>query len=152
MCIFIWYAYINSNQINQWFTPPPQKKAEIILKSIFLNKINTLSVDILWLSTFWSSKILWPPPIFFQIFFSVKFSCQIKWQSLNRQGANVLTLWLMRIDGIIHTLYFVKLGDEMLSRKSHACAVILLRRQVYLVSVGKQMKRKTNGHSSVTSR
>ena len=58
----------------------------------------------------------------------------------------------MCIDGIIHTLYFVKLGDEMLSRKSHACAVILLRRQVYLVSVGKQMKRKTNGHSSVTSR
>ena len=42
-------------------TPPPNQ-AKIVLKSIFLNKINTLSVVILWLPTFWSSKILWPPP------------------------------------------------------------------------------------------
>ena len=34
------------------------------MKSVFLNKINTLSVVILWLLAFWSSKILWPPSIF----------------------------------------------------------------------------------------
>ena len=36
------------------------KQAKIVLKSVFLNKINTLSVVILWLHTFWSSKLLWP--------------------------------------------------------------------------------------------
>ena len=37
------------------------KQAKIVLKSIiFLNKINTLSVVILWCPTYWSSKILWP--------------------------------------------------------------------------------------------
>ena len=41
------------------FTLPP-KQAKIVLKSV-LNKINTLSVVILWLPTFWSSKILWTP-------------------------------------------------------------------------------------------
>ena len=39
------------------YTLPP-KQAKIVLKSVFLNKINTLSVVILWLPTFWSSKIL----------------------------------------------------------------------------------------------
>ena len=38
------------------------------MKSVFLNKINTLSVVILWLPTFWSSKILWPPYFSFQKF------------------------------------------------------------------------------------
>ena len=37
----------------------PLKQAKIVLKSVFLNKINTLSVVILWLPTFWLSKILW---------------------------------------------------------------------------------------------
>ena len=39
----------------------PSKQVKIVLKSVFLNKINTLPVVILWLPTFWSSKILWPP-------------------------------------------------------------------------------------------
>ena len=34
----------------------------------FFYKINTLSVVILWLPTFWSSKILWPPYFSFQKF------------------------------------------------------------------------------------
>ena len=42
----------------------PRKQAKIVLKSIFLNKINTLSVVILWRPTFWLSKILWPPLFF----------------------------------------------------------------------------------------
>ena len=42
-------------------TPYPLKQAKIVLKSVFLNKINRLSVVILWLPTFWSSEILWPP-------------------------------------------------------------------------------------------
>ena len=46
------------------YTLPP-KQAKIVLKSVFLNKINTLSVVILWLTTFWSSKMLWPPLFFF---------------------------------------------------------------------------------------
>ena len=37
-------------------TPYPPKQAKIVLKSVFLNKINALSVVILWLPTFWSSK------------------------------------------------------------------------------------------------
>ena len=45
------------------YTLPP-KQAKISLKSAFLNKIKKLSVVILWLPTFWLSKILWPPPIF----------------------------------------------------------------------------------------
>ena len=56
-------------------TPPPRhqytlplKQAKIVLKSVFLNKINTLSVGILRLPTFWLSKILWPPYFSF-IFF-----------------------------------------------------------------------------------
>ena len=44
------------------------KQAKIVLKSVFLNKINTLSVVILWLPTFLSSKILWPPYFSFQKF------------------------------------------------------------------------------------
>ena len=52
---------------NHWYTLPP-KQAKIVLKSVFLNKINTLSVVILWLPTFWSSKILWPPYFSFQKF------------------------------------------------------------------------------------
>ena len=47
------------------YTLPP-KQAKIVLKSVFLNKINTLSVVTLWLPTFWSSKILWPPYFSFQ--------------------------------------------------------------------------------------
>ena len=39
----------------------PLEQAKIVLKSVLLNKINTLSVVILWLPTFWSSKIVWPP-------------------------------------------------------------------------------------------
>ena len=39
------------------YTFPPK----IVLKSVFLNKINTFVV-ILWLPIFWSSKLLWPPP------------------------------------------------------------------------------------------
>ena len=42
------------------------KQAKIVLKSVFSNKINTLSVVILWLPTFWLSKILWPSLFFFQ--------------------------------------------------------------------------------------
>ena len=42
-------------------TPPPPKQAKIVLNSVPWNKINTLSVVILWLPTFLSSKILWPP-------------------------------------------------------------------------------------------
>ena len=34
------------------------------IDSVFLNKINTLPVVILWLPAFWSSKIVWPPPYF----------------------------------------------------------------------------------------
>ena len=49
------------------YTWPP-KQANIVLKSVVLNKINTLSVVILWLTTFWSSKILWPPYFSFQNF------------------------------------------------------------------------------------
>ena len=49
------------------YTLPP-KQAKIVLKSVFLNKINTLSVVILWLPTFWSSNILWPPYFSFQKF------------------------------------------------------------------------------------
>ena len=49
------------------YTLPP-KQAKIVLKSVFLNKINTLSVVILWLPTFWSSKSLWPPYFSFQKF------------------------------------------------------------------------------------
>ena len=44
----------------------PPKQAKIALKSVFLNKINTVSVVILWLPTFWSSKILWPPIFLFK--------------------------------------------------------------------------------------
>ena len=44
------------------------KQAKIVLKLVFLNKINILSVVILWLPTFWSSKILWPPYFSFQKF------------------------------------------------------------------------------------
>ena len=36
------------------YTLPPEQ-ARIVLKSVFLNKINTLSVVILWLPTFWIS-------------------------------------------------------------------------------------------------
>ena len=49
-------------------TPYPLNRLKLYeLKSVFLKKINTLSdVVILWLPTFWSSKILWPPgPQFF---------------------------------------------------------------------------------------
>ena len=48
-------------------SPQPQqytlttKQAKIISKSVILNKINTLFTVILWLLTFWSSNILWPP-------------------------------------------------------------------------------------------
>ena len=47
------------------YTLPP-KQAKIVLKLVFLNKINILSMVILWLPTFWSSKILWPPYFSFQ--------------------------------------------------------------------------------------
>ena len=40
--------------------------AKIVLKSVFLNKIKTISVIILWLPTFWSSNILWPRYFSFQ--------------------------------------------------------------------------------------
>ena len=46
------------------YTLPP-KQAKIVLNSVFFNKINTqmqTNVVILWLPTFWSSKILWLPP------------------------------------------------------------------------------------------
>ena len=42
------------------------KQTKIVLKSVFLNKINTLFVVILWFPTFWSSKMLWPPYFSFQ--------------------------------------------------------------------------------------
>ena len=41
--------------------PYPLNRLKLVLKLVFLNKTNTLSVAILWLSTFWSSKMLWPP-------------------------------------------------------------------------------------------
>ena len=44
---------------HHWYTLPPEQ-AKIVLKSVFLNKINTLSVVILWLPTFWSSKFYHP--------------------------------------------------------------------------------------------
>ena len=44
---------------HHWYTLP-LKQAKVVLKSVFLNKINTLSVVILWLPTFWSWKIVWP--------------------------------------------------------------------------------------------
>ena len=50
----------NFMTLHHRYTLPP-KKAKIVLKSIFLNKISTLSVVTLWLPTFWSSKILWSP-------------------------------------------------------------------------------------------
>ena len=49
-------------------TPYPQTQAKLVLNSVFLNKINTLSVVIFWLPTFWSSKMLWPPYFSFQKF------------------------------------------------------------------------------------
>ena len=50
-------------------TPPPihftpNKQTQI--ESVFLKKINTLSMAILWLPTFWSSKFNAPLPIFQQ--------------------------------------------------------------------------------------
>ena len=48
----------NFMTLHHQYTLPP-KQAKIVLKSVFLKKINTLSVVILWLTTFWSSKILW---------------------------------------------------------------------------------------------
>ena len=44
---------------HRYYLPP--KQAKIVLKSVFLNKINKLSVVILWLPTFWLSQTLWPP-------------------------------------------------------------------------------------------
>ena len=51
----------------------PPKQAKIVLKSVFLNKINTLSVVILWLPSLWSSKILWPPIFFFPKFMTPQY-------------------------------------------------------------------------------
>ena len=49
------------------YTLPP-KPAKIVMESVFLNKINTPSVVILWFPTFWSSKIfltkIYAPSIF----------------------------------------------------------------------------------------
>ena len=49
---------------HHWYTLPP-KQVKIVLKSVVLNKINTLSVVILWLPTFWMViKNFMTPPIF----------------------------------------------------------------------------------------
>ena len=51
-----------------FMTPFSPLQAKVVLKSVSLNKINTLSVVILWLPTFWSSKIWWARIFSFQIF------------------------------------------------------------------------------------
>ena len=66
--IKLWPPYFGNKHFmtpHHRYTLPP-KQAKIVLKSVFLNKINTLSVVILWLPTFWSSKILWTPYFSFQ--------------------------------------------------------------------------------------
>ena len=57
---------------HHWYTLP-RKQAKIVSKSVFMNKVNTLSVVILWLPTFWSSKILWPPYFSFQKFMTPQY-------------------------------------------------------------------------------
>ena len=70
---------------HHWYTLPP-KQAKIVLKSV-LNKINTLSVVILWLPTFWSSKILWHPLFFFPKIYDP----QNIWDPPSKENASPLT-------------------------------------------------------------
>ena len=64
--IKLWPPYFS----NKNFTTPhhrytlPPKQAKIVLKSVFLNKVNTLSVVILWLLHFGHQK-LYDPLVFF---------------------------------------------------------------------------------------
>ena len=72
--------------------PPPHhrytltpKQAKIVLKSVFLNKIDTLTVVILWLPTFGSSKTYDPP-----IFFPKIYDPQYIWDPPSEENASPL--------------------------------------------------------------
>ena len=63
----------------------PSKQAKIVLK-VFSNKINTLSVVILWLPTFWSSKNFMTPLFFFPKIYDPQYI----WDPPSRENASPL--------------------------------------------------------------
>ena len=85
------------------YTLPP-KQAKIVLKSVLLNKINTLSVVILWLPTFWSLKFY--DPLFF---FPKIYELQYIWDPpFRRKWQPPLNVSLIRYICSIFTVYFLK--------------------------------------------